>query len=102
MVRHVVMFRFPDGEQGAEKAENLKKIKELLETLPSKIKEIKYYEVGIGKQMTPSSCDLCLISSFENWADLDVYRNHPEHKKALEFINSFEKEVFASDYEYVA
>ena len=83
MVRHVVMFRFPDGEQEAEKAENLKKIKEMLETLPSKIKEIKYYEVAIGKQMTSSSCDLCLISSFENWADLDVYRNHPEHKKAL-------------------
>lgn len=100
MVRHVVMFRFHDQAGGRTKEENLRKSKELLETLPEKIKQIKFYEAGIGKQMTASSCDLCLISGFDTWEDLDAYRNHPEHRKVVDFINSVRSEVFSSDYQF--
>ena len=100
MVRHVVMFRFLDEAEGHTKEENLKKAKALLETLPTKIKEIKFYEAGIGRPMTAASCDLCLVSGFDNWENLDVYRNHPEHRKVVDFINSVRSEVFSSDYEY--
>ncbi len=100
MIRHVVMFRFLDEAGGETKETNLIKAKQLLELLPSKIKVIKYYEVGIGKQMTAASCDLCLISSFDTWEDLNTYREHAEHKKVVEFINSVRSEVYASDYEY--
>ena len=100
MIRHVVMFRFLDEAEGKSKEENLIKAKQLLEILPSKIKEIKFYEVGIGKQMTAASCDLCLISGFDTWEDLNVYREHPEHRKVVDFINSVRSEVFSSDYEY--
>jgi hypothetical protein len=94
------MFRYHDEVGGKGKTENLNKSKELLEALPKKIKEIKFYEVGIGSAMTPASCDLCLISSFESWDDLNIYREHSEHKKVVEFINSVQSKVFSSDYEY--
>jgi hypothetical protein len=94
------MFRYLDESGGQSKEENLLKSKELLESLPAKIKEIKFYEIGVGKQMTASSCDLCLISGFDSWDDLNVYREHPEHRKVVDFINSVKSEVFSSDYEY--
>ncbi len=100
MIRHIVMFRFHDEAGGRSKNENLRKAKELLETLPAKINEIKFYEVGIGKEMSAASCDLCLNSAFDNWEDLNIYRGHLEHKKVVEFINSVRSEVFSSDYEY--
>ena len=47
MVKHIVMFKLKDFAEGANKKENALKIKSSLEGLKSKIKEVKYIEVGL-------------------------------------------------------
>jgi len=46
------------------------------------------------------SWDIVLISAFNSMADLDEYRIHPEHLKALEFIAPRREIVSAVDFEY--
>lgn len=86
MLKHIVMFKLKDSYFGKEKSLIAKEIKEKLERLPALIPQIKFYEVGINELDDPRAYDIVLISAFENKDALDTYRNHPEHKKTLDFI----------------
>lgn len=86
MVKHIVMFKLLDFAEGADKSANAKKMKELLETLPSKIDYIKYYEIGINVLESDRAWDVVLISAFDTIEDVQNYIVHPEHQKAAEFI----------------
>ncbi len=99
MLNHVVLFKLKDYPK-AEKQEVLNKIKTALEGLRGKIKECKYLEVGTNYELQSKSYDLCLISHFENEADLDVYRVHPEHLKVLELIKESTEARAAVDFEF--
>jgi len=99
MIKHIVMFRFLEEAEGATKKENLLKAKAILEALPEKISEIKYYEVGINELDSPNACDFSVVSAFDTWEDLDAYRVHPAHKEAVEFIGKVRGDAYSSDYE---
>ncbi len=99
MIKHIVMFRLHDEAEGVEKKENAIAIKNLLDQLPSKISQIRDYEVGINIKKSDRASDLVLISSFDSLIDLNDYINHNEHQKALEFVNKRISEVRAIDYE---
>lgn len=86
MVHHFVMFDLKDFAEGSPKSENAAEIKKILMSLPDKINQINDYEVFINQLDSERSADLILVSTFESWKDLDIYIEHPEHKKAVEFI----------------
>lgn len=100
MIKHIVMFRLKEFAEGADKKENMRKINEILEKLPSKIKEIRQYEIHQNITQSERSADFILISSFENKEDLDIYLNHPDHRKAADFISKIREDSRVIDYEY--
>jgi hypothetical protein len=98
MVKKVVIWKFKDFAEGASKNENALKIKAILERLKSKIREVKYLEVGISASDAADFYDMVLISEFKDLRDLESYQKHPEHVKAAEFIGKVRLERKVVDY----
>lgn len=99
MIKHIVMFRLKDSAEGHSKAENARKLKILLEALKEKIPVVKCLEVGINVGKSASASDIVLYSEFDDMQALEVYREHPEHKKAVDFITKVCSEKRVIDYE---
>ncbi len=97
-VRHVVMFRLKEYANGCTKKENAVKIKQLLEELKTVIPQIKSYEIGINVLDSPRAADVSIVSAFDNLDDLDMYKVHPEHVKAADFIMQVRTESWSVDY----
>ena len=80
MIRHVVMFQFKEEAEGRTKAENVAITKAMLEALPEKIDWIRTSQVATNSEQADiANWDLCLISDFDSFEDLERYRVHPDH-----------------------
>ena len=77
----------------------LYRIKQGLESLKTKINEIKSLEVGINFNPSPAAFDVVLYSEFLTREDLLIYQDHPEHTKFKEMINSLRSDRTVVDYE---
>ena len=99
MVKHIVMWKLKDHANGADKHENAKKMKSILEALKDKIKEIKRLEVGINAKDSDGASDVVLYSEFESFEALEAYIKHPEHIKAANFVGEIRSERRMVDYE---
>lgn len=97
MIKHIVSWKINDD---LEKQAESKKIKEKLEDLKGKIEKIKFLEVGIDFSQTEMSADLVLVSEFENIENLEVYQNHPEHQKVVQFIKERTNSRTLVDYNF--
>lgn len=95
MIVHIVMFKFKKENFD----ENIKKIKEKLNALPSLIDELKCLEIGVDFSKSERSFDLSLYSSFSSKEDLKAYAIHPEHLKVVELIKAVTIESKVVDYE---
>jgi hypothetical protein len=100
MLKHIVMWRLKESAEGRTKAENSIYVKEILESLPYKIKEIKHLDVGINIINAPPAYDLVLIVDFANMLDLQAYQAHPEHVKVANYILKVRETRAVVDYEY--
>jgi hypothetical protein len=99
MIKHIVMWRLSAFAEGADKAKNAARMKELLEALPAKIPEIGKLEVGIDISGSESAYDVVLCSEFESAGALERYQEHDDHLKAAEFIQKVREDRAAVDYE---
>ena len=100
MIKHIVFFGLADNAEGKSKAENAQIIKSGLENLIHLIPEIKKIEVGINYPNAPkTNYDIALYSEFENFDDVNVYQEHPEHKKVASYIGKVRISRAAVDYE---
>ena len=97
MVTHIVFWNVKETK--VSKEENIIRIKEILEALPSKITQIVDFEVGENFNPDTAAFDLSLYSTFESRADLETYQAHPDHQKAVLFIKSVVSGRAVSDYE---
>ncbi len=93
MIKHIVSFKLKDEHKN--KAEQIKKE---LEVLPSKIPQIKGYEVGLNISDSPAAYDIVLVSEFNSVKELDEYRMHPEHLKVTELIALYKTVSMVVDY----
>lgn len=98
MLKHIVMWKFKETAKGTSKEENLRKAKELLDSLPSEIPAIGGFEVGIDILHSDSSYDLVLNSSFNNRDELVAYQTHPLHVKVVEFLRKVQVGKTVVDY----
>lgn len=96
MLKHIVMWKFKDNADGKTKQENIMIFKGMLETLPPIIPQIISLEVGVN--INPDGYDAVLVSEFENETALEIYQNHPEHKKAAEFCSKVRELRTVVDY----
>ncbi len=100
MIKHIVVFKLKDSANGKVKVENIAELKEQLLGLKSHIPEILEIEVGIKSVKAPdTNYDIILITKFNGFDELDIYRVHPEHVKVVEFIGEIAESRVAIDYE---
>ena len=81
------------------KKENMNTYKKMLMALPPIIKEVKHMEVGKELNVGQGNYDMVLISEFKSMEDMQIYKEHPEHVKALEFCKTVCIERACVDYE---
>lgn len=100
MIKHIVMWTVKDEAGGKSKAENLARMKALLEDLPAKIPFVEDLEVATtGVFEAVPATDVILYTSFLTKEDLKAYAVHPEHLKVVEFIKTVAAERRVIDYE---
>ena len=99
MIVHTVMWKLKNNAEGNTKEKNAKLIKEKLEALYGKVKQIKKIEVGVSYNHGKEEFDVILISEFETKKDLEDYQNHPLHKIVSEFVGKVRSERYYLDYE---
>lgn len=99
MVKHIVFFRLAETAEGKTKSEIAEFIKAELESLKQFIPEIIKIEVGINVPNAPKTdYDIALYSEFESFESLDVYQEHPEHKRVAAYIGGVKTSRAAVDY----
>jgi hypothetical protein len=101
MIKHIVMWKLKDFAEGSTKAENARKMKELLEGLKDSIKGIRRIEVGLNINTSNAidPFDIVLCAEFDSMEDLNVYQHHPEHMKVGDFIGKVRLERKVVVYE---
>ncbi len=97
MVKHIVFFKLKDNFE--DKKTIAKIVIDTLLPLKDKIPEIRFYELGMNFANKQTAFDIALISHFDSREDLDKYRNHPEHIKAVNEIRKFLAQTASVDYE---
>ena len=101
MIKHIVMWKLDEKYTEAEKQKFINEFSEQLLQLNGKIDQLKSILVSSNSSQAPSSnYDLVLDTSFNSIEDLNLYANHPEHIKVVEFSKPFKKLRSCVDYEY--
>ncbi len=98
MIKHVVMWTIKDSHDGLCKTELANKLKTCLLNLQPLISQVKNIEVGINSLNNGKNYDVILISEFESASDLEIYAQHPEHLKVVEFVKQISTGRAAVDY----
>ena len=98
MIKHIVMFKFKDISSGRNKEENIQLVKESLQSLPPKIKEIRSFELGVNIITASNAYDLVLLSEFTSIEELVRYQKHPEHLKVAEVVGQVCQSRIVVDY----
>lgn len=99
MIKHIVFFRLVESADGKTKSEIAEIIKTGLENLKLFIPEILKIEVGINVPNAPKAdYDIALYSEFESFETLDMYQEHPEHKRVAAYIGTVKTSRAAVDY----
>jgi hypothetical protein len=98
MVRHIVMWKFKDEAEGKTKEENRRYIKERLEALPPVIPQIRKLEAGINFNTSAMAYDMALYTEFDTSEDLEIYQNHPEHRKVSDYVSKVREARAVVDY----
>ena len=101
MIKHIVMWKLlEETSKHGPKSQAAMKGKELLESLVGKVPTLLKAEVGINSNPDTKNFDLALYCEFDDWAGLEIYQEHPEHKKVAKFIGEIRSDRSAVDYEF--
>ena len=94
MIKHVVLMKFKAEASDAKK----QAVADGLRGLPAIIPEIKQYEVGFDIVHSERSCDLALVSAFDDMAAMGRYQKHPRHQAVLTLIKEICEQLYAVDF----
>lgn len=94
MIRHIVMWKFKEGER-----ENMLLFRERLLALKGQIPEIRAMEVGVNINPSERSYDAVLISEFDSMEALKAYSVNPLHVAVSDFCKSIRTNSVSVDYE---
>ena len=100
MINHTVLFKLKDFDSPFAKKEAIERLSKALLDLKNKISELRHIEVNQHYTLDAPSFDVCLITHFDNIADLDVYRVHPEHLKVVDIVKELTTERAAVDFNF--
>ncbi len=94
MITHVVLFKLKP-----EHRDEAAHCRDLLATLPPRIEQIKFYELGLNMIESDRAYDLSLYSKFDSLETLEIYQKHPEHQAVVHQITPHMASIVAVDYE---
>lgn len=95
MIRHIVMWKFKEGEQ-----ENMLLFRDRLLALKGQIPEIRAMEVGININPSDRSYDAVLVSEFDSLEALKAYSTNPLHVEVSSFCKTIRTSSVSCDYEF--
>lgn len=95
MIKHIVMWKFKEGEH-----ENMLLFREKLLALKGQIPEIRAMEVGINVNPSDRSFDAVLVSEFDSMGALKTYSTNPLHVAVSEFCKGIRTQSASVDYEF--
>ena len=99
MFRPVVMMRFSDDMTEEQK----EAVRDALRRLPEIIPEIRAYRFGDDLGLRDDNFDFAVTADFDDVESFVVYRDHPDHQKAIaEFIAPIVKRRAAVQFEWPA
>ncbi len=98
MVKHIVMWKLKDPAEGAPKKQNAEKIKAALESLKTRIPQIRHIEVGINFIESDAAYDVALFAEFNSEKDLETYQKHPDHVMVADFAGKVRENRAVVDY----
>lgn len=98
MLKHIVMWKLKDQAEGADKATNARKMKELLDGCANLVPGILRFEAALAQPGLEATYDVVLYSEFESQAALDAYQDHPEHIAIKPFIGAIREARQCMDY----
>ncbi|RYF33536.1 MAG: Dabb family protein [Comamonadaceae bacterium] len=98
MLTHIVMWKFKDQAEGADKATNLAKAKALLEACANLSPGTHRFEVATAQPGLEATYDLVLNSQFTDAAALAAYADHPQHLALKPFLGAMRLERQCMDY----
>ncbi|ASU38644.1 stress responsive protein [Herbaspirillum sp. meg3] len=99
MLKHIVMWKLKDQAEGADKAANARKMKELLDGCANLVPGILKFEAALAQPGLEATYDVVLYSEFESKAALDAYQDHPDHVAIKPFIGAIREGRQCMDYE---
>lgn len=85
MLRHIVLMRLEADTEEVRLARSAR-LSAALAALPDLIPEVRSLTVNANVLSRPGNWDLALTVDVDDAAGLDVYREHPEHRKVLALI----------------
>lgn len=99
MLKHIVMWQLKEHAEGADKATNARKWKEMLEACRGIVPGMITFEVAIAEPGLEATYDAVLYSEFTDRAALAAYASHPQHKALGPFIQAIRTDRQCMDYE---
>jgi hypothetical protein len=99
MIKHIVMWQLKEFAEGADKAANAVKMKQLLDGCADIVPGILKFETAIAVPDLEATYDVVLYSEFESKAALDAYQEHPQHVAVKPFIGAVRQARQCMDYE---
>lgn len=99
MLKHIVLWKLKDHAEGADRATNARKMKEMLDACATLVPGILKFEVALPQPGLEATYDLVLYSEFESKAVLDAYQEHPRHVALKPFFSAVREARQCMDYE---
>lgn len=99
MLKHIVFWKLKDHAEGADRATNARKMKELLDGCAGLVPGLLKLEVAIAQPGLEATHDVVLYSEFESREALEAYQNHPHHAAMKPFFAAVREARQCMDYE---
>jgi hypothetical protein len=99
MLKHIVMWKLKEHAEGADKAANSARLKQLLDGCANLVPGIAEFEVALAQPGLEATHDVALYSVFADREALAAYGEHPDHVALKPFIGAVRLERQWMDYE---
>ena len=93
------MWTLKESAEGGTRAENIVKLKAKLESCRSIVAGQGHFEVGVAQPGYEATCDVILVSDFDNKEALQAYQVHPKHVAIKDFVAAVRESRQCIDYE---
>ena len=77
---HIVAFSFAEGSDAAIRAE------QALTALAAGVPEVREFRCGPDAGVSAGNADFGIVAVFDDVADYELYRDHPEHQRIVKEI----------------